>query len=137
MNLEVEIEADFEKIKMILYTNGIMNVIFKEHTFVELKDVEEVVSWVDSLGRDRKYVNLMEAGSNSHIDAEVRAFSASKNQNKHTIADGIVMTGLGHKLLSNFYLRVNKPVKPTKFFVNREKAIQWLLEQKELYSQNS
>ena len=66
-----------------------MNVIFKEHTFVELKDVEEVVSWVASLRMDRKYVNLMEARSNSQVDAEARAFSASKNENKFTCANCI------------------------------------------------
>ncbi len=137
MNLEVEITQDFEKIRMTLYTNGIMNVLFKKDCIVELKDVEEVVNWVGTIGSGKKYLNLMEAESNSEVDAEARAFAASNNQNQFTIADGMVMTSQAHKILSNFYLKFNKPVKPTKVFNDREKAIQWLLKQKELYYQKS
>lgn len=137
MNMEVEISQDFEKIRMTLYTNGIMNVIFKKDSIIELGDVEEVVNWVGSLGPEKKYVNLMEAEPNSEVDAEARAFAASSSQNEYTIADGMVMTSQAHKILSNFYLKFNKPVKPTKVFNKREKAIQWLLKQKELYYKNS
>ncbi len=136
MNLEVEIAQDFEKIRMTLYVNGIMHVLFKKDCFVEIDDVKEVVDWVGTLGSDRKYVNLMEAEPNSEVDAEVRAFASSNNQNQYTIADGMVMTSQAHRILSNFYLKFNKPVKPTKVFTNKEKAIQWLLQQKELYSHN-
>ena len=137
MKLEIEISQEFEKIRMILYKNGIMNVVFKKDCFIILEDLTEVLAWVDSLGKDRKYLNLMEAENNSQIDAEVRSFSASKEENKHTIADGFVMTSQAHKLISNFYMKFNKPAKPSKTFTERNKAIQWLLEQKELYYQNS
>jgi hypothetical protein len=135
--MEVEISKDFERIKMTLYTNGIMNVVFKKDCIVELDDVQEVVEWVGSIGSGEKYLNLMEAESNSEVDAEARAFAASNNQNQYTIADGMVMTSQAHRILSNFYMRFNKPVKPTKVFNNRTKAIQWLLKQKELYNKKS
>lgn len=137
MKMEVEISKDFERIKMTLYTNGIMNVVFKKDCIVELDDVQEVVEWVGSIGSGEKYLNLMEAESNSEVDAEARAFAASNNQNQYTIADGMVMTSQAHRILSNFYMRFNKPVKPTKVFNNRTKAIQWLLKQKELYNKKS
>lgn len=137
MNMEVEISKDFEKINMTLYTNGIMNVLFKKDCIVELQDVQEVVEWVGSIGSGKKYLNLMEAESNSEVDAEARAFAASNNQNQYTIADGMVMTSQAHRILSNFYMKFNKPVKPTKVFNSRTKAIQWLLKQKELYIKKS
>ena len=137
MHLEIEISQEFEKIRMTLYKNGIMNVVFKKDSFIEMEDLSEVLIWVDSLGKDKKYLNLMEAENNSQIDAEVRSFAASKEENKHTIADGFVMTSQAHKLISNFYMKFNKPAKPSKIFTDRNKAIQWLLEQKELYYQNS
>lgn len=137
MKMEVEISKDFEKIKMTLYTNGIMNVLFKKDCIVELQDVQEVVEWVGSIGSGKKYLNLMEAESNSEVDAEARAFAASNNQNQYTIADGMVMTSQAHRILSNFYMKFNKPVKPTKVFNSRVKAIQWLLKQKDLYNKKS
>jgi hypothetical protein len=137
VDLTIEIQKEFEKIKMTLYSNGIMHVLFKKDALVELEDVREVVDWVESIGSGRKYANLMEAESNSEVDAEARAFAASNNQNQFTIADGMVMTSQAHKILSNFYLKFNKPVKPTKVFTSRAKAIQWLLKQKELYYKNS
>lgn len=137
MDLVVEIEQDFDKIKMILYTNGVMNVIFKQNSTVELRDAEEAINWTAEVAGDRKFVNLMEAESNTEVDAEARALSASNQQNKYTIADAIVISSQAHRILTNFYLKFNKPTKPTKIFNNRDKALQWLLQQKELYYQNS
>jgi hypothetical protein len=131
MDSSVEIEKDFEKIRMTLYENGIMSVLFKENFTVGLKDVEEVVAWVSEIANGRKFLNLMEGESNSEVDAEVRSFSASKEQNKFTIADAMVVKSISHRLLSNFYLKFNKPVMPTRLFTDKEKAIQWLLSQKE------
>ncbi len=127
----VEIEKDFEKIKMTLYENGIMNVVFKENCSVGIKDAEEAVNWVSEIANGRRFLNLMEGENNSEVDAEVRAFSASKNQNKFTIADALVVNSVAHKLLTNFYLKFNKPVKPTRLFTDKERAIEWLLSQKE------
>lgn len=131
MDSSVEIKKDFEKIRMTLFENGIMNVVFKENFTVGLQDVEEVVNWVSEIANGRKFLNLMEGENNSEVDAEVRSFAASKDQNKFTIADAMVVQNISHRLLTNFYMRFNKPVKPTRLFTDKEKAIQWLLSQKE------
>ncbi len=33
---------------------------------------------------------------------------------------------MAHKILANFYLKITNPERPTKFFKNKEEAIQWL-----------
>jgi hypothetical protein len=129
-SLEIETYKDFPKVKMILYTNGIMNVIFKDNLLIEMSDIDVVLEWVTSLGSERKYINLMEGASNTDIDSEVREFAASSTNNKHTIADAMVISSAAHRILTNFYLRFNKPSKPTKIFTERSKAITWLLQQK-------
>lgn len=136
MNLEVQISREFETMTLTLYSNNIMHVLVKKDSLVSLQDAKEVIEWVGSIGGEKKYVNLMEAQPNSEVDADARAYIASENQNKYTIADGMVVESLAHRLLSNFYMKFNKPVKPTRVFTNREKAIQWLLQQKQLYSHN-
>jgi hypothetical protein len=41
-------------------------------------------------------------------------------------ADAFVIYSLPQKLVGNFYLKVNKPPVPTRFFKTPEEAIRWL-----------
>ena len=53
--------------------------------------------------------------------------SLSKNQNNpYSKADAFVIYSLSQKILANFYLRINKPERPTKFFNSKEEALVWL-----------
>lgn len=132
-DVTIEIERVFEKITMRLYANGIMNVIFKNDTYIDIQDIEAVMSWMEEIGKGRMFVNLMEGAYNSDISPEVREFAASSSQNKYTIADAMVISSQAHKIVTNFYLKFNKPIKPTKIFTDRNKAIEWLLDQKIKY----
>lgn len=132
-NFSVEIEQQFSKITMRLYDNGIMNVIFGDNCYIDLHDLTEVMEWMKEVGHGRMFVNLMEGAYNTDLAPEVREFGASSNQNKYTIADAMVISSDAHKIVTNFYLVFNKPVKPTKIFTDRNKAIEWLLEEKRKY----
>lgn len=129
-NLNVEIEKTFRNITMRLYDNDIMNVIFHDNCYIDLRDIKETMVWMNEELRGRMFVNLMEGAYNSDLAPEVREFGASGKENKFTIADAIVISSQAHDLVSNFYVKFNKPVKPTKIFTDRNKAIEWLLEEK-------
>jgi hypothetical protein len=129
-DFSVEIEREFDNITMRLYDNGIMNVIFRDNCYIDLKDVRQVMAWVEEIGKGRMFINLMEGAYNSDLAPEVREFSASSSNNKYTIADAMVISSQAHKLVTNFYMKFNKPSKPTKIFTDRNKAIEWLLEEK-------
>ena len=43
-----------------------------------------------------------------------------------TLADSFVLHSMPQKLLANFYLKINKPVLPTKFFTKITEADKWL-----------
>ena len=122
----IETHKEFENLTMTLYTNGIMNVVFRDNKLITLDDIKDVLIWVASLG-DRKYLNLMEGAYNTDIDSLVRDFAASANENKFTIADAIVISSPSHKMITDFYINKNKPVKPTRVFSDREEAVKWLL----------
>lgn len=129
-NFNVEIEQSFSNITMRLYDNGIMNVVFGDNCYIDLRDISEVMNWVDEIAEGRMFINLMEGAYNTDLAPEVREFGASSSENKYTIADAMVITSDAHKIVTNFYLKFNKPVKPTKIFTDRNKAIEWLLEEK-------
>ncbi|WP_258540770.1 DUF7793 family protein [Parvicella tangerina] len=114
---------------MRLYDNEVMNVIFHDNCYIDIRDIEEVMIWMKDVANGRMFVNLMEGGYNTDLAPEVREFSASSEENKYTIADAIVISSQAHDIVSNFYVKFNKPVKPTKIFTDRSKAIEWLLEE--------
>lgn len=51
----------------------------------------------------------------------------SKNENfPCSIAGAYVLSSISQKLMANFYLKFNVPERPTKFFTNKNDAIEWL-----------
>jgi len=54
--------------------------------------------------------------------------SCSKSGSKYKIADAFIIHTLSQKIIANFYLKIQKPVVPTKFFSNSMDAEKWLLE---------
>ena len=57
---------------------------------------------------------------------ETREYWAKKDSCPYASAEAYITASLGHKLIGNFYLRLNKPGRPTKMFLKKEEAIKWL-----------
>ncbi len=60
---------------------------------------------------------------------EMRHVSASAQYNSHFIAVALVSPSVAMKILGNFYMRINRPVVPTRFFSEHDLAEQWLIQQ--------
>lgn len=90
--------------------------------------LREVTAFLEENG-DKFYRNLYEFEPLVDLEPEVRAWASSPEGNKRTIADALLISSLPHKLMGNFYIRYNKPVKPTRIFSSRENALNWLLRQ--------
>lgn len=55
--------------------------------------------------------------------------TVSKNENfPYSKAGAFVIHSMSQKLLANFYLKINTPQRPTKFFTDKEEAIKWLIQ---------
>lgn len=112
-----------------------MNVVILTHfDILTLADLEEAMEWVASLGPN-KYLNLYE-GDFASVDADVRAVVSSADANQFTIADAFVRRNIADRMVGNFYMKYNQPVKPSKEFDTREEAIDWLYKQKEIFNRN-
>jgi hypothetical protein len=59
---------------------------------------------------------------------ETRIFWAKKESCPYASAEAYVTATIGHKIIGNFYLKINKPGRPTKIFANQGDAIEWLKE---------
>jgi len=51
---------------------------------------------------------------------------AKKEACPYSKADAFITNSPAMKLISNFYLRINKPARPTKMFSKEKEAIEWL-----------
>jgi hypothetical protein len=57
---------------------------------------------------------------------DARVFWAKKEACPYASADAYIATNIGHSIIGNFYLKINKPGRPTKIFTNEDDAIAWL-----------
>ena len=69
----------------------------------------------------------MIAGNTTNYTSEARYFSASEAGSIYTIADAMIVKNLAQNIMVSFYLKINKPIRPTKPFSYENDAINWLL----------
>jgi hypothetical protein len=106
--------------------NGILHIHLKAGADVELSDAVLIVEAMGKIGKGKKFPVLIDAGEFTSIDKEVRMFSASEESNIYTLADAIAYYSFAQKLITDFYIKHNEPVVPTRAFSSKEEAIKWL-----------
>jgi len=67
-------------------------------------------------------------GEHTIADIEAVKLSCSEKGSIYKLVDAFVISSLPQKLIANFYIRVIKPVTPTRFFTKLEDAEKWLAE---------
>lgn len=77
------------------------------------------------------FCNIIEFELNADIDPNAREWGANRPSSITSVSDAFVIRGMAHRMLANFYLKMNRPQKPTKFFATLAEAINWSLEQLE------
>jgi hypothetical protein len=111
--------------EMFLREDGIVQVNTKNHTYTlqNLKDINAAQKKIN--GGIRRPL-LVIAAPYANIDSDAREFAASVESTKHSAAEAFVINSLGHRIIANFYLKVNKPGVPTRFFSDVADAVKWL-----------
>lgn len=69
---------------------------------------------------------LISGGKYSTTNVEVMKFLAKNENMPYSKVSAYITNSISQKLLGNFYLKINKPERPTRFFNNKEDAITWL-----------
>lgn len=94
---------------------------------IGLDECREINNSIGLLSKGQEALVLMVPDNTTHFAPESRDFSASAEGMQFTIADAMVVSNLGQKMLVSFYLKFNKPPKPSKAFNTEAQAIDWLL----------
>ena len=74
----------------------------------------------------RKLYVLTEAEGEFKPTPDARRAGASSRYASHVNAHALYSRNLTLKILGNLFIRINKPVVPTRFFDERESALEWL-----------
>ena len=111
--------------EIFMRDDGLLQVNIFKDTKVEVADAKEMVRQEGELSGGVKLPTLHIMGKYVVIGEGVREYSA-KSGTKFTSAEAYVLTSLAHRILGNFYLKVNKPAVPTRLFNNEGSAVQWL-----------
>lgn len=115
-----------KKSTVFLLEEGIVENAFKGGEPIEVEDFYELREANLKLMEKKPYTVLVTAEELTSFTKEARELIASKRFSGITIAKALLISGLGQRIIGNFYMRVNKPYIKTRLFTDRQKAMEWL-----------
>ena len=119
-------KIQFTHSEIFLREDGIVEILIKESSFIGRDECVEVVDSYKEILEPKKYPLLHIIEDYVTIDKEAREFAASKEGLMFSKVEAFVINSLAHKILANFYIKVNRPSVPTRFFRSKEEAEEWL-----------
>ena len=131
-NFKLIDELDIGSVIYRLYDNKIFHAIIKKGEKITMDMALNGVDFLNKNGGGSFY-NIYEFSSFSEMEPELREWASQPNENGYTCVDAIVISNLAQKLIANFYLKFNKPPRPTKIFYDSDKAVEWILIQKKQF----
>lgn len=112
------------------YENNILIVCPVEGLFLDAPEMEAMLKEAVTFTGGEKYYALIDMTRHIDSTAEARNYYAVSEYSKFRYADALVIESLATRLVTNFYLSINKPSVPSKMFTDKQDAINWLQEQK-------
>src|ERR1700741_57484 len=111
---------------MTVHDDLLIEFTVKRNTTLQASDVWESRDMSVNHNPGKKFYVLFEGEENADVSADARRAGASQEYTKHVAALALYSQKLHEKIIGNLFLKINKPLVPTKFFDDREKAIEWL-----------
>jgi hypothetical protein len=125
LNFERDILIDTKKFQLSFIEIGILNFHIKPYQDLTIADVDEYFDKAEKILPLKKYPILLTFGFGASIDHNVREFAA-KSKRRFSLADGLLIENIAHRLLAYFYIKFHKPLIPTSIFNNLDDALVWL-----------
>lgn len=123
-----ETYIDHIKFRLTVVEEGIIENYVKPGVLIDSDDMWEIKKQNLLLSKNQPYAVLVVQGHLATVSKDAKETAASKEYVGITRAKALIVDSLGHRIVSNFYLNVNKPHIKTKIFNNRNEAIYWLRE---------
>lgn len=119
--------SENEYASISLRKDGIVHVNFKSYTQITI-EVQEVMvkAYWEVASKERLFI--FEGGEFVSITKEARDNAILIEDQSPVLASAIIVSNLAHKIIADYYYKVNKPQKPFRVFKNFNQGILWLNE---------
>ena len=117
------------------YQNETFSVKVIDNSYYEVRvfenqdfTVDDLATLVDAQKKSVSLVLPVLVICENNVLADIILLSKlSQNEyNPYSKADAFVLNSIAQKILANFYVKINKPERPTKFFNDADEALIWL-----------
>jgi hypothetical protein len=119
-------EISTAKCRIRLIEPNLIENFVLDHSYIQVDDILEAKRINQELANDQPFVALLTFGKMTEVSQKAREQIANKEHRQNVEAKAILVDNIGHRLLGNFYLYVNKPHIRTKLFTDRQVALKWL-----------
>lgn len=133
--MSVDILNDFTKeiitntVRLRLLSCGIVHYTYLPNSEVDEKEHQKNHdALIELVGKEQKYPLLIDADAFINVTPEARKLVRKLEPIVPISARAMIINSLGQRILVSFYIKVQKPLVPTKIFNNYEEGIQWLQE---------
>lgn len=109
-----------------LRSDGIVQISYPDNFSFTLKESIESVNAIGEITKGVPHLILKIPGKYTTVDKDTRLHVAKGDGARFSIAEAFILNSLAHRLIGNFYLSVEKPQKPTRFFTTTTEAEVWL-----------
>ena len=111
---------------MKVHDDLLIEFLVKENANLQASDVWESRDLSVNYIPNKKFFVLFEGAEDAAISGEARRAGASKEYTGHVAALALYSDKAYERIIGSLFLKINKPLVPTEFFDDREKAIAWL-----------
>lgn len=106
-------------------SHGFYELVIKDNIEVCIEDAILITKAQEEIS-GKKLPVLISGGHYSTTNIETLKFISQKINMPYSKASACIISSVSQKLLGNFYLKINKPQRPYKFFSTKEEATTWL-----------
>lgn len=115
----------FKKFSIKIENDGFYLINVNETEDFTVEDFKLLVGAQKEMG-ERYLPSLVLCSENASTDFELLKVIAKNEHNPYSKADAFIIHSLPQRILANFYIKMNNPERPTKFFNNKKDALDWL-----------
>tara|TARA_R110001592_G_scaffold45282_5_gene144878 strand:- start:1703 stop:2092 length:390 start_codon:yes stop_codon:yes gene_type:complete len=109
------------------FKNNILYIVIKEDADVDLLAVKESVKARRKMQGDEPVLVLVDSRKMWQLTKEANYYSASKEVAELSKAMALLTdSSLAMRMITNFFIRMNRQYVPTKMFNSEGKALEWL-----------
>lgn len=120
-------EILFHHSRVQLYEPFMVRVEILSDSVISLKETVEINDAIGKLTSGKEVCVLVIADESAQFDKKAREFSASKAGLVYTKAEALIVKTLGQRITANFYLKINRPLKPARAFNTEKEGVAWLM----------